>query len=314
MSKIAFVLPGQGSQSVGMLAAAGSEWQVVRATFDAASEAVGVDLWRLSQAGPEAELNRTANTQPALLAAGVALWRVWRELGGVRPDYLAGHSLGEYTALVCAGAVSLADAARLVAARGRYMQEAVAEGEGAMAAIIGLDDETVEALCEAASASGGVVSAANFNARGQVVIAGDSAAVERALATAREQGARRVMPLSVSVPSHCALMKPAAERLRAALAKVEIAEPELPIVHNVDVVPHPEPATIRQALEAQLHRPVRWTGTVSWLVEAGVSRFAECGPGRVLSGLVKRGARDTEIAALEDPETLQSRVTAWSEA
>ena len=314
MSKIAFVFPGQGSQSVGMLAAAAAEWSVVRSTFDAASEAVGVDLWQLSQQGPEAELNRTANTQPALLAAGVALWRVWREADGVRPDYLAGHSLGEYTALVCAGSLSLADAARLVAARGRYMQEAVAEGEGTMAAIIGLDDAAVETLCEEAGASGGVVSAANFNAPGQVVIAGDNAAVERALVAARDQGARRVMPLSVSVPSHCELMKPAAQRLRAALADTEIDEPELPIVHNVDVHLHRDPVAIRQALEAQLYRPVRWTGTVAWLVDAGVGRFGECGPGKVLSGLIKRGARSADIAALEDPETLRGRATAWSEA
>jgi len=301
--KLAFVFPGQGSQSVGMLSALAGEHGLVWETFGEASEALGLDLWGLAQQGPEEELNRTENTQPALLAAGVACWRVWRASGGAIPQVMAGHSLGEYTALVAAGALSFDDAVRLVAERGRQMQRAVPEGEGAMAAIIGLEDGQVEEACERA-AGGEVVSPANYNAPGQVVIAGAAAAVARAMEVCRELGAKRVLELPVSVPSHCSLMLPAAEAMKARLDEVTIRAPQIPVVHNVDVATHDDADEIRSALLEQLHRPVRWTQTVRHMAGLGAGSFMECGPGKVLSGLNRRIERSLTALPLGDPEDL----------
>lgn len=297
MSKTAFVFPGQGSQSLGMLADF-AERTAVRQAFQEASGALDMDLWALAQEGPDATLNRTENTQPVLLTAGVALWKLWEQSGGSRPSLLAGHSLGEYTALTCAGVISLGDAVRLVRTRGKLMQSAVAEGEGAMAAILGLDDDQVRAAC-ADAAGDGVVEAVNFNAPGQVVIAGDQAAVERAIEVCKGAGAKRAMGLPVSVPSHCALMKPAAEKLAAELEKVNFHAPELPVINNVDVARESDPVRIREALVRQLYSPVRWVETVQALAAGGVETLYECGPGKVLSGLVKRIDRSLVARPLE---------------
>lgn len=298
MSKTAFVFPGQGSQSLGMLADF-AERTPVRQAFQEASGALDMDLWTLAQEGPDTSLNRTENTQPVLLTAGVALWKLWEQSGGPRPALLAGHSLGEYTALTCAGVISLGDAVRLVRTRGKLMQSAVAEGEGAMAAILGLDDDQVRNAC-ADAAGDGVVEAVNFNAPGQVVIAGDRAAVERAVEACKAAGAKRAMPLPVSVPSHCALMKPAAEKLAAELENVNFHAPELPVINNVDVSRETDPARIREALVGQLYSPVRWVETVQALAADGVDTLYECGPGKVLSGLAKRIDRSLAAKPLEN--------------
>jgi len=282
--KFAFVFPGQGSQSVGMMANYGD---AVRATFDEASATLGQDLWALVAEGPADALNQTINTQPAMLAAGVAAYRLWLAQGGPAPALVAGHSLGEYTALVCAGALGFADAVRLVRLRAEAMQSAVPEGVGAMAAVLGLDDELVRAVC-AEAAQGEVLEAVNFNSPGQVVIAGNKAAVDRGCVLAKERGAKRALPLPVSVPSHCALMKPAAEKLLAALSGIEIKAPAVPVLHNADVVGHADPAAIRDALARQLYSPVRWVETVQAMAAQGVELIAECGPGKVLAGLNKR--------------------------
>jgi len=310
MKKLACVFPGQGSQAVGMLGELGAAFPVVRHTFEEASDALGLDLWRLAQEGPAQELNRTERTQPALLAAGVAVWRVWREQGGPAPAALAGHSLGEYTALVCAGSLGLAEAVRLVAARGRYMQEAVPEGQGAMAAVMGLRDGQVEALCREASAGGEVVVPANYNAPGQVVVAGHAGAVERAVAAARAAGAKRVVPLAVSAPSHSPLMAPAARRLAEDLAALAWRSPEPPVIHNVDASPHPEPEALRGALERQLTEPVRWTACVERLAAEGAEAVVECGPGKVLCGLVRRIRRELAALPLHDPASLEAALEA----
>src|SRR5690606_7356678 len=257
---LAIVFPGQGSQSVGMLQELAAAFPSVRQTFAEASEALGYDLWNLVQNGPAEELNRTDITQPAMLAAGVAVWRVWQEQGGPVPAVMAGHSLGEYTALVCAGALEFAPAVRLVAERGRFMQEAVPAGEGAMAAVLGLDDDTVRSAC-ARAAGEEVVEAVNLNAPGQVVIAGHKAAVERALEELKAAGARRAVPLPVSVPSHCALMRPAADKLADYLQQVEIKPARIPVLHNVDVQMSSDPVAIRERLVQQLYSPVHWVGT-----------------------------------------------------
>lgn len=298
---LAFLFPGQGSQAVGMLGPLAARYRVVVDTFEEASEALDVDLWDLSQNGPEEWLNQTQNTQPALLAAGVACWRVWREQGGGPPAVMAGHSLGEYTALVAAGSLDFAAGVRLVAERGRRMQEAVPEGQGAMAAVIGLDDAEVEAACEAA-AGGEVVNAANYNAPGQVVIAGAAAAVERALEEAKSRGAKRALRLPVSVPSHCALMKPAAEGLAASLEAVPFSRPEPGVLHNVDVSERAEARDIRDALLRQLYSPVQWTDTVRALADRGVTHVVECGPGKVLSGLARRIDRGLSVSQLGEPD------------
>lgn len=300
--KFAFVFPGQGSQSVGMMAAYGDG---VRQTFQEASDALGMDLWALVANGPAEALNQTVNTQPAMLTAGVAVWRLWQRQGGALPAMMAGHSLGEYSALVCAGAMGFADAVRLVRLRAQAMQSAVPEAAGAMAAVLGLDDDTVRAVC-AEAAQGEVLEAVNFNSPGQVVIAGNKAAVDRGCALAKEKGAKRALPLPVSVPSHCALMKPAAEKLSAALASIEIKTPTVTVLHNADVAAYTDPDAIRDALARQLYRPVRWVETVQAMGLQGIRLIAECGPGKVLAGLNKRildnvpSLAVTDMTALED--------------
>lgn len=301
--KLAFVFPGQGSQALGMLSGLAREHGLVWETFGEASEVLGLDLWGLAQEGPEEDLNRTENTQPALLAAGVACWRVWRAAGGVMPDMMAGHSLGEYTALVAAGSLSFDDGIRLVAERGRQMQRAVPEGEGAMAAIIGLEDSQVEEACERA-ADGEVVAPANYNAPGQVVIAGAANAVSRAMDACKKMGAKRALKLPVSVPSHCSLMRSAAEAMKAHLDEVSIQAPLIPVVHNVDVATHDDPGEIRRALLDQLCRPVRWTQSVRHMAGEGAQSFLECGPGKVLCGLNRRIERSLNVLPLGSPEEL----------
>lgn len=300
--KLAFVFPGQGSQSVGMMAGWGDRAEV-RNTFAEASDALGQDLWTLVTDGPADLLNQTVNTQPAMLAADVAVWRVWQAAGGATPALLAGHSLGEYAALVAAGALNFADAIRLVRFRAEAMQAAVPEGIGAMAAILGLDDDAVRAVCSEAAA-GEVVEAVNLNSPGQVVIAGNKAAVERAMALAKEKGAKRALPLPVSVPSHSSLMLPAAEKLLAHLQRVVIATPAIPVLHNTDVQSHAEPGAIRAALAKQLHTPVRWVETVQALKTAGIGRVIECGPGKVLAGLARRIDDSLPAVALVDEASL----------
>ena len=283
----ALVFPGQGSQSVGMLAELADAHPQVKATFQEASDALGYDLWRLIQDGPEDELGKTHITQPAMLTGGVAIWRLWQSQTDIMPAIMAGHSLGEYSALVAAGSLSLNDAVNLVADRGRFMQEAVPSGVGAMAAIIGLDDEQVIAVCKGA-ADDEVVTAVNFNSPGQVVIAGHAAAVERAVEGAKAAGAKRALMLPVSVPSHCSLMMPAAEQLAVRLAEITITAPVIPVLNNVDVKAESDPAAIRDALKRQLFCPVRWVDTINAIGKHGVSQLVECGPGKVLAGLNKR--------------------------
>jgi [acyl-carrier-protein] S-malonyltransferase len=302
--KLAFVFPGQGSQSVGMMQGWGDRAEV-RATFAEASDALGQDLWTLVSDGPAELLNQTVNTQPAMLAADMAAWRVWQTAGGPTPALLAGHSLGEYAALVAAGALGFADAVKLVRFRAEAMQAAVPEGVGAMAAILGLDDEAVRAVC-ADAAAGEVVEAVNLNSPGQVVIAGNKAAVERAMVLAKEKGAKRALPLPVSVPSHSSLMLPAAEKLLEHLRGVAILAPNIPVLHNTDVQSHSEPAAIRAALAKQLHTPVRWVETVQALKAAGIERVIECGPGKVLAGLNKRIDDSLPAVALVDEASLQA--------
>jgi [acyl-carrier-protein] S-malonyltransferase len=295
----AFLFPGQGSQAVGMLALLAETSAEVARTFAVASEVLGYDLWALCQHGPEERLNRTEVTQPAMLAAGIATWRAWKERGGRAPMLFAGHSLGEYSALVAAECMQFADAVRMVAVRGRLMQAAVPEGAGAMAAVLGLDDEVLVKVC-AEAAQGEVVSCANFNAPGQVVIAGQRAAVDRAGALAREAGAHRVVMLPVSVPSHCALMRPAADALRAELQSIPLNAPRTPVVQNADVRAFSDPESIIDALVRQLWQPVRWTETISYMVGQRVGHFIECGPGKVLAGLNRRISRDSGVTALLD--------------
>lgn len=305
MSKFAIVFPGQGSQAVGMLAELGEQYDVVKQTFAEASDALGYDLWALVQNGPAEDLNETFRTQPALLASSVAIWRVWQELGLEQPANLAGHSLGEYSALVCAGVIDFKEAIKLVELRGKLMQEAVPAGTGAMYAIIGLADDAIAKACEDA-AQGEVVSPVNFNSPGQVVIAGSKDAVERAGALCKEAGAKRALPLPVSVPSHCALMKPAAEKLAVALESIEFNSPQLPVINNVDVVAETDPAKIKDALVRQLHSPVRWTETVELMHEQGLEQLLELGPGKVLTGLTKRIVKTLTAAAVNDVASLDA--------
>jgi [acyl-carrier-protein] S-malonyltransferase len=306
---IAAVFPGQGSQSIGMLAQLAAAHATVKQTFDEASSMLGYDLWTLVQEGPAEDLNRTDRTQPAMLAADVAVWRAWREQGGVMPAVMAGHSLGEYAALVCAGALDFARAVTLVAERGRFMQEAVPAGQGAMAAILGLEDGRVRDVC-AAAAAGEVVAAVNFNSPGQVVIAGQATAVERAIALAKEAGAKRAVPLPVSVPSHCALMQPAAERMAALLEETAFAPPAVPVLHNADVRSWEDPAAIRDALVRQLYSPVRWVETVQAMAAQGARLMIEFGPGKVLAGLGKRIDRELVAVCVQDPASLEEALTA----
>ena len=304
MTTFAIAFPGQGSQSVGMLAEMAAEYPVIKATFDEASQVLGYDLFQLVMEGPAEELNKTWRTQPALLTSSVALWRAWQELDGPQPAVMAGHSLGEYSALVCAGALAFTDAVKLVELRGLAMQEAVPEGVGAMSAIIGLENEVIAENCRQA-AQGQVVSPVNFNSPGQVVIAGHKEAVERANELMKESGAKRALPLPVSVPSHCALMQPAADKLAIALADIELQEPRIPVINNVDVVAESDPAKIKRAMVRQLFSPVRWTETVESMANDGVALAIEMGPGKVLSGLTKRIDKRVEGVAANDPASMQ---------
>ncbi|MCG6936446.1 MAG: ACP S-malonyltransferase [Proteobacteria bacterium] len=300
---LAFVFPGQGSQSIGMLDALADEFSEVKETFAEAAGVVGYDLWDIVQHGPADRLNSTHITQPAMLAAGVALWQIWQNRQGASPVVMAGHSLGEYTALVCAGSLAFEDAVKLVAERGRLMQEAVPAGTGAMAAILGMDDAAVVQVC-ADAAGGEVVEAVNYNSPGQVVVAGQKAAVERAVDLARERGAKRAVILPVSVPSHCALMTPAAEKLAQVLEGVTVQPPAIPVINNVDVASPDDPASIRSALVRQLHSAVRWAETIQKMKAEGVDRLIECGPGKVLAGLNKRIDRTMAAQAMYDPDSL----------
>lgn len=300
----AFLFPGQGSQSVGMMAGLVGRPEI-RSTFDEASHALGQDLWTLVTDGPADALNQTINTQPAMLAAGIATYRAYLAAGGVAPALMAGHSLGEYSALVAGKALSLTDAVKLVRFRAEAMQSAVPEGVGAMAAILGLDDEAVRAICSEA-AQGEVLDAVNLNSPGQVVIAGNKAAVERGMALAKEKGAKRALPLPVSVPSHSRLMKPAAEKLAAYLAHVTFVSPQIPVLHNADVLDHADPQEIKDALARQLYSPVRWVETIVALKSRGATRFVECGPGKVLAGLNKRIDGSVATLAIIDAASLDS--------
>ncbi|PRY73589.1 ACP S-malonyltransferase [Halomonas ventosae] len=302
---LALIFPGQGSQQIGMLRELAERYSVVRTTFEEAADALDYDLWQVVQEGPAEALNATACTQPALLTASVAVWRVWQELEGPRPGAMAGHSLGEYSALVCAGALPFAQGVRLVKLRGEAMQAAVPAGEGAMAAILGLDDEAVEQAC-ARAADGDVVAAVNYNAPGQVVIAGSKAAVERAIAACQDAGAKRAMPLPVSVPSHCELMRPAAERLAAAMEEIELRSPRYTVFQNVDAQAHADVSTLRTRLIEQLYQPVRWTSCIEAMTARGAEVFIECGPGKVLTGLNKRIARGSKGLAVNDPDSLSA--------
>ena len=300
----AIVFPGQGSQSVGMMQGYASE-PLVEQTFREAGALVGVDYWSMVNAGPAESLNQTVNTQPVMLIAGVACWRVWQARGGAMPAYFAGHSLGEYSALVAAGSIRFEDAVPTVRLRAQAMQEAVPEGTGGIAAILGLDDAKLPELC-AEAAQGEVLEPANLNSPGQVVIAGHRAAVERAMALAKEKGAKRAVMLPMSAPSHCSLMRPAAERLRARLAEIEVKKPAVPVIHNRSVEAYDDPARIRQALVEQLDHPVRWIEIVKFLAAHGVDRIVECGPGKVLTGLGKRIAPEVAGVALQDTAALEA--------
>ena len=308
---LAFVFPGQGSQSLGMLADLAAAKPLVRETFEEASEGAGVDLWTLSQQGPEEQLNQTEFTQPALLAAGVAVWRTWLSQGGACPAVLAGHSLGEYAALVAAGSITLADGARLVRERGRLMQLAVPAGAGAMAAILGAEDALVEEVCTAVSGDG-VVVPANYNSPGQIVIGGDAAAVDRALAELAARGVRKAVKLAVSVPSHTPLMREAADRLGEVMAAMAWQDASIPVVQNVDARIHSSAADVRAALVRQLYLPVLWTQCMQTLVSRGANVIGECGPGKVLSGLAKRIDKSVETRALGTAVEFEAALEAWS--
>ena len=313
LPSLAFVFPGQGSQSLGMLAELAELHPLVREAFREASDGAGVDLWALSQGGPEEMLNRTEYTQPALLAAGVAVWRLWQQRGGAQPSLLAGHSLGEYSALVAAGALSLKDGAHLVRLRGQLMQDAAPAGVGAMAAVLGAEDEAVVEACRDAS-SGEVVVPANYNSPGQVVIGGHVAAVDRALALLAERGVRKAVKLAVSVPSHTPLMREAANRLSETMAGMRWHEPRIPVVQNVDAEVHEGVQSIRDALVRQLYLPVQWTGCVQALAARGATRIAECGPGKVLAGLCKRIDKSLDARALGTPGEFETALADWSKA
>ncbi len=312
MTAVAFVFPGQGSQSPGMLASFTESHPVVAQTLEEANEALGFDLARLVAEGPESDLNLTENTQPAMLVAGVAVYRAWRAGGGAAPVRMAGHSLGEYSALVCAGVLEFAQAVQLVRLRGELMQAAVPEGRGAMAAVLGLDDDALRTAC-ARAADGGVVEAVNLNAPGQVVIAGHTDAVQRALVVATEMGARKTVMLPISVPCHSSLLKPAAEKLAAALAQVRVAVPQIPVINNVDVTVLDAPDAIRESLVRQLYSPVRWVETITAMAAHGIQRVVECGPGKVLTGLSRRIDRSLAGTSLHDAQALAEALASQSE-
>lgn len=303
MQKFGFVFPGQGSQKVGMLNALAADYPAITDTFAQASEVLAVDLWQITQDNPDGLLDQTHFTQPALLAASVAIWRLWMAQKAPLPDMLAGHSLGEYSALVCAGVLSFADAIMLVHKRGQYMQTAVPAGTGGMAAIIGMEDSRIDELCRSVAGEG-IVSPANFNSPGQTVIAGDKAAVERAMAACKEAGAKRALPLNVSVPSHCALMKPAAEQLAVDLSGIEFRKPELPVVQNINGRASKELGEIRDNLLKQLYMPVQWVDTIYCMRDFGIGKVVECGPGKVLGGLIKRIQPEISCFSTEAPDAL----------
>ncbi len=302
---LAFIFPGQGSQSVGMLKDLSDNFSEVSATFQEASDALGYDLWSLIQEGPAEKLNSTDVTQPAMLASGVATWRVWQAKGGAMPAMMAGHSLGEYTALVCASSLDFVDAVKLVSQRGKFMMQAVPAGTGAMAAILGMDDDAIRKVCIDA-AEGEVLEAVNYNSPGQVVVAGNKSAVERVCVLAKEQGAKRALELPVSVPSHCALMKPAADQLAEVLSSISFNTPSIPVINNVDVVAAESEADIRDALKRQLFSPVRWVETIEKMAADGADQFYECGPGKVLVGLNKRINKALTSNALLDTATIEA--------
>ena len=306
MKKFAMVFPGQGSQTVGMLVELAGDYPIVQETFKQASEVLGYDLWQLVQEGPAEELNKTWQTQPALLTASVAVYRVWQQkYPALKPEVMAGHSLGEYSALVCSGVLDFQDAVKLVELRGKLMQQAVPEGTGAMYAIIGLDNDAIINACKQAE-QGEVVSAVNFNSPGQVVIAGAKAAVERAAALCKEAGAKRALPLAVSVPSHCALMKPAADQLSVSLESITLKAPVVAVLNNVDVKAETDAVAIRNALVRQLYSPVRWTETVERMAQNGVEVLIEVGPGKVLNGLTKRIVDSLQAVSVNDVKSLNS--------
>ena len=307
MAEFGFIFPGQGSQQPGMLSSLATAFPLVQETFAEASEVLGLDLWATARGDNGNELNQTAITQPVLLAAATAIVRLWHQQGGAAPAMLAGHSLGEYSALVYAGSLSFADAVAVVHQRGKLMQAAVAEGTGKMAAVVGLDQQRITRICQTAQSTG-TVAAANFNAPGQTVIAGEAAAVEQAITLCQQAGARRVLPLKVSVPSHCDLMRPAAEQLAEVLCTIEILPPRLPVVQNVDAGVSTEPDIIRDNLLRQLYSPVLWVDCVKTIADAGINHLLECGPGKVLAGLVKRIAPDSICYGSEDPESLHQAV------
>jgi [acyl-carrier-protein] S-malonyltransferase len=308
--QLAFVFPGQGSQKVGMLADAAASSPIIEATFAEASEALGYDLWALAQQGPQEQQNLTERTQPLLLTASVALWRLWQQRSEVRPALLAGHSLGEFSALVCAGSLAFADAVKLVRARGQFMQAAVPVGEGSMAAVLGMDDHQIVEICAEVSAQGGVVEAVNFNSPGQVVIAGTVAAVERAIDALKAAGCKRAMPLPVSAPFHTSLMRPAGEQLAQVLEGISLSAPAIPVVHNVHAQTESEPGRIRELLIQQISSPVQWTGCVQFMVSRGIATTVECGPGRVLSGLNKRIDKALTCLGIDDVDGLEQACAA----
>ncbi|AGH80757.1 malonyl CoA-acyl carrier protein transacylase [Psychromonas sp. CNPT3] len=309
MTNFTFTFPGQGSQSLGMLSELAQKYPSVLATYQEATDVLGYDLWQLVQQGPVEALNQTDKTQPALLAASVAIWRVWAEQGGPLPSIIAGHSLGEYSALVCAGVMDFKDAIKLVELRGQLMQQAVPAGVGAMYAIIGLDDEKVALACTQACENE-VVAPVNFNSPGQVVIAGNKAAVERAGVLCKEAGAKRALPLPVSVPSHCALMKPAADKLAIALKNIEFKTPKIAVINNVDVATETDADKIKDALVRQLYCPVQWTRIIKTMAEQGISMQIEAGPGKVLSGLVRRIDKSFTAQFINDANSLEATLSA----
>ncbi|MDG1937479.1 MAG: ACP S-malonyltransferase [Pseudomonadales bacterium] len=310
-NQLAFVFPGQGSQKVGMLANAAASYAEVAQTFAQASDVLGYDLWELVQSGPQEALNLTEKTQPLLLTASVALWRVWCANGGVKPSLLAGHSLGEFSALVCSEVISFESAVDLVRQRGAFMQSAVPVGVGAMAAIIGLDDKSIIEICAKLSGDE-VVQAVNFNSPGQVVIAGHVAAVDQAMAACKEAGAKRALPLPVSAPFHTSLMQPAGEKLAEVLASIEFSAPQIPIVHNVNAALENDPERIRQLMVEQIYSPVQWTRCIEFMVEKGTLATVECGPGKVLSGLSRRIHKPLDVYALEEPEAITATLSEFA--
>jgi [acyl-carrier-protein] S-malonyltransferase len=310
MDKVAFLFPGQGSQSLGMLEDLAKQSPLVKNTFDEASQVVGVNLWQIAQEGPKERLDQTEITQPAMLAADIATWRVWKEQGGFDPDLMAGHSLGEYAALVAAGTLDFGDTVAIVAKRASLMQQATPEGTGAMAAILGPEELDLAQICKSV-AEGQVVSCANFNSPGQTVIAGHKEAVERACAAAKDAGARRAVPLPVSVPSHCELMRAASVELELDLFKTPVRPGGIPVIHNADVLVHSDELSIYKALVNQLWKPVRWSDTIRELDSRFVRRYVECGPGAVLTGLNRRMVRDSETISLASVETMQKLIQEW---